>query len=91
MHQVTYHPVLESIAHGGGLPHLVANDINTVAAHPHLRGRMEHAVWVSRNHVYVVCDEVRQPVAVRYAFKDWVAGDLMHDGLPVSSFRSDNW
>ena len=48
-------------------------------------------VWVSRNHVYVVCDEVRQPVAVRYAFKDWVAGDLMHDGLPVSSFRSDNW
>ena len=48
-------------------------------------------VWVSRNHVYVVCDAVKQPVAVRYAFKDWVAGDLMHDGLPVSSFRSDNW
>ena len=47
--------------------------------------------WVSRNHVYVVCDEVKQPVAVRYAFKDWVEGDLMHDGLPVSSFRSDNW
>ena len=48
-------------------------------------------VWVSRNHVYVVCDEVKQPVAVRYAFKDWAAGDLMHDGLPVSSFRSDHW
>ncbi len=48
-------------------------------------------VWVSRNRVYVVCDEVKQPIAVRYAFKDWVDGDLMHDGLPVSSFRTDNW
>ena len=48
-------------------------------------------VWVSRNRVYVVCDEVKKPIAVRYAFKDWVEGDLMHDGLPVSSFRTDNW
>lgn len=48
-------------------------------------------VWVSRNRVYVVCDEVKKPVAVRYAFKDWTDGDLMHDGLPVSSFRTDNW
>jgi len=48
-------------------------------------------VWVSRNRVYVVCDKVKQPVAVRYAFKDWVVGDLMHDGLPVSSFRTDHW
>ncbi|MDE6647732.1 MAG: sialate O-acetylesterase [Prevotella sp.] len=48
-------------------------------------------VWVARNHVYVLCDEVKQPAAVRYAFKDWVDGDLMHDGLPVSSFRTDNW
>ena len=48
-------------------------------------------VWVSRNRVYVVCQEVKTPVAVRYAFKDWAEGDLMHDGLPVSSFRTDNW
>jgi len=48
-------------------------------------------VWVSRNRVYVVCDDVKKPVAVRYAFKDWAEGDLMHDGLPVSSFRTDNW
>ena len=48
-------------------------------------------VWVNRNRVYVTCDEVKQPAAVRYAFKDWVVGDLMHDGLPVSSFRTDNW
>ena len=48
-------------------------------------------VWVNRNRVYVVCNEVKQPVAVRYAWRDWVVGDLMHDGLPVSSFRTDNW
>ena len=48
-------------------------------------------VWVARNRVYVISDKVNQPAAVRYAFKDWVVGDLMHDGLPVSSFRTDNW
>ena len=47
--------------------------------------------WVSRNKVYVKSDNVKSPVAVRYAFTDWVKGDLMHDGLPVSSFRTDDW
>ena len=47
--------------------------------------------WVDRNRVYVRSSEVASPVAVRYAFHDWVVGDLMHDGLPVSSFRTDNW
>jgi sialate O-acetylesterase len=47
--------------------------------------------WISRNRVYVKSDQVNKPVAVRYAFKNWVVGDLMHDGLPVSSFRTDNW
>ena len=48
-------------------------------------------VWVSRNRVYVKSDQVSQPAAVRYAWHDWVEGDLMHDGLPVSSFRTDDW
>jgi len=47
--------------------------------------------WLSRNRLYLKSDEVKKPVAVRYGFKDWLKGDLMHDGLPVSSFRSDNW
>lgn len=35
---------------------------------------------------------VSQPLHVRYAFKDFVIGDLYStEGLPVSSFRSDNW
>ena len=47
--------------------------------------------WIERSKVYVKSDEVKHPVAVRYAFKDWVCGDLYCDGLPVSSFRTDDW
>lgn len=35
--------------------------------------------------------EVPEPVAVRYAFTDWADGDLFCEGLPVSSFRTDDW
>lgn len=36
--------------------------------------------------------EVPQPVAVRYGFKDFFKGSLYGvNGLPVSSFRSDDW
>lgn len=42
--------------------------------------------------VSVQSDKVKQPVAVRYAFKDWVVGDLYNtEGFPASSFRTDNW
>jgi len=35
---------------------------------------------------------VAQPVAVRYAFKDFIMGDLFNtEGLPASSFRTDEW
>lgn len=35
---------------------------------------------------------VAKPVAVRYAFKDFIIGDLFGvNGLPVSSFRTDDW
>ena len=47
--------------------------------------------WIERSKLYVKCDEVKKPVAVRYAFKDWADGDLFCDGLPVSSVRTDNW
>ncbi len=37
-------------------------------------------------------DSVKNPVAVRYAFKNWVEGSLYNtQGLPASSFRTDNW
>jgi sialate O-acetylesterase len=36
--------------------------------------------------------EVLAPIAVRYGFKNWVKGDLYNkEGLPASSFRTDNW
>jgi sialate O-acetylesterase len=35
---------------------------------------------------------VAKPVAVRYAFDDFVVGELFNtEGLPASSFRTDNW
>ncbi|PTQ97888.1 sialate O-acetylesterase [Mucilaginibacter yixingensis] len=44
------------------------------------------------NTVNVHSDSVKHPVAIRYAFKDWATGELYStDGLPVSSFRTDNW
>ncbi|MDR1883345.1 MAG: sialate O-acetylesterase [Prevotella sp.] len=47
---------------------------------------------IKRSKVEVSSEKVRNPVAVRYAFKDFVAGDLFGtEGLPVSSFRTDSW
>ncbi len=37
-------------------------------------------------------DQVPHPVAVRYAFKNFVVGDLFSIyGMPIPSFRSDDW
>lgn len=47
--------------------------------------------WISRSKVMVKSDKVPHPVAVRYAFENASEGDLFTDGLPLSSFRSDNW
>lgn len=47
--------------------------------------------WLKRSKVMVKSDQVKEPVAVRYGFKNWVKGDLFCEDLPVSSFRSDNW
>ena len=40
----------------------------------------------------VFSENVEKPVAVRYCFKNWCEGTLLGtNGLPVSSFRTDNW
>ena len=47
---------------------------------------------IVRDGVTVKSDSVKVPVAVRYAFKSFVVGDLFGvNGLPVSSFRTDDW
>jgi sialate O-acetylesterase len=45
-----------------------------------------------RNSITVWSDNVKNPLSVRYAFKNWVEGCLYNtQGLPASSFRTDNW
>lgn len=48
--------------------------------------------FITSSGVTLLSPVVREPVAVRYAFKDFVIGDLFNvEGLPASSFRTDNW
>uniref|UniRef100_UPI003216C9D8 sialate O-acetylesterase n=1 Tax=uncultured Draconibacterium sp. TaxID=1573823 RepID=UPI003216C9D8 len=47
---------------------------------------------ISRNEVFVISDKVSKPVAVRYAWRNWIVGTLYDTNLlPASSFRTDNW
>ena len=47
---------------------------------------------VERRYVYVKSEKVSKPVAVRYAWRNWVEGTLYDANLlPASSFRTDNW
>ena len=42
--------------------------------------------------VYVHCDAVPAPVAVRYSFRNWMGANLQTSyGIPVPPFRSDDW
>lgn len=48
--------------------------------------------FISGDGVTLFAAQVAKPVAVRYAFKDFIIGDLFStEGLPVSSFRTDDW
>ena len=47
---------------------------------------------VNRKEVYVMSDKVQNPVAVRYAWCNWIVGTLFDTNLlPASSFRTDKW
>lgn len=47
---------------------------------------------ISGSSVSVSSPDVKEPVAVRYAFRDFIVGELYGtNGLPVSSFRTDSW
>lgn len=49
-------------------------------------------VKLNGSSITVSAPEVKVPVAVRYGFRDYVQAELYGtDGLPVSSFRTDNW
>lgn len=47
---------------------------------------------IKANQVVLQSDKVSAPIAVRYAFKEYVMAELYNnDGIPASSFRTDNW
>lgn len=47
---------------------------------------------IAANKVIVQSSEVAKPIAVRYAYKEYVKAELYNnDGLPASSFRTDDW
>ncbi len=47
---------------------------------------------VNGKEVFVISDKVPDPVAVRYAWCNWIVGTLYGVNLlPASSFRTDNW
>lgn len=61
---------------------IAGDDRNFVPA----KGRIENGKLV------VWAEEVVSPVAVRYLFHNYASGNLRAtNGLPVSSFRTDNW
>ena len=50
------------------------------------------ATVFKRKQVLVKSDSVPKPIAVRYAWRNWVKGTLYDTNLlPASSFRTDNW
>ena len=47
---------------------------------------------INRGNIVLTSAQVKTPAAVRYAFKDFVQGELFStEGFPVSSFRTDDW
>jgi sialate O-acetylesterase len=47
---------------------------------------------VAGSSITLFCPQVPEPVAVRYAFRDFIVGDLFNtEGIPASSFRTDSW
>lgn len=47
---------------------------------------------IENNKVVVSAENIKQPVAVRYAWRNVPRADLFNDaGLPASPFRTDNW
>ncbi|WNJ18290.1 sialate O-acetylesterase [Pontibacter sp. G13] len=51
-----------------------------------------NAKIIQREFVHVSSEQVPNPVAVRYAWRNWVKGTLFDTNLlPASSFRTDDW
>lgn len=50
------------------------------------------AAFITSQGITLFSPQIAKPVAVRYAFDDFVVGELFNtEGLPASSFRTDDW
>lgn len=48
--------------------------------------------YIERDHLRIWAENVPQPIAIRYCFKDFAKGNLYAmNGMPFSSFRTDDW
>ncbi|MDD4426754.1 MAG: sialate O-acetylesterase, partial [Mariniphaga sp.] len=53
---------------------------------------IQATAYITNQGITLFSPAVEKPVAVRYAFKDFVVGELYNnEGLPASSFRTDDW
>jgi sialate O-acetylesterase len=51
-----------------------------------------HASYYWTKGIILTCPEVKNPVAVRYAFRNWGYGNVKNRALlPLFPFRTDNW
>jgi sialate O-acetylesterase len=49
-------------------------------------------IQINDNHLILSNPEIKNPIAVRYAWSNLDVATLFNkDGLPASSFRTDNW
>jgi len=47
---------------------------------------------ITRDGITLYSPKVQEPITIRYAFDDFVIGELFNtEGLPASSFRTDDW
>ena len=47
---------------------------------------------ITREGITLSSLQVEKPMAVRYAFENFVIGELFNtEGFPASSFRTDDW
>ena len=95
-HEVKEGRVIINFDHVGG--DLVAKgNTDGKLAEFSIAGADRHFVWaeatIQDNRVVVWSDEVKEPVAVRYAWADNPAGANLYnlEGLPASPFRTDSW
>ena len=68
------------------------NELNSFEVAGATRRFYPAKAFITGSGITVICPNVSAPVAVRYAFRDFVKGELFNtEGLPASSFRTDNW